>query len=74
MGIIKKYTREITIVGLLILLLSVWTCSHNAQKVAQGETKQLKEQLKQQKDGVDVFRKEQKILFDSISAENTKRD
>lgn len=69
-----QYKREITIVGLLILLLSVWTCSHNAQKVAQGETKQLKEQLKHQKDGVDVFRKQQKILFDSLSAENTKKD
>lgn len=73
-NVVAKYTREITIVGLLILLLSVWTCSHNAQKVAQGETKQLKEQLKQQKDGVDVFRKQQKILFDSLSAENTKKD
>ena len=65
--ILVQYKREIIIVGLVILLLSVWTCSHNAQKVAQGETKQLKEQLKQQKDGVEVFRKEQKILFDSIS-------
>lgn len=73
-NVVAKYTREITIVGLLILLLSVWTCSHNAQKVAQGETKQLKEQLKHQKDGVDVFRKQQKILFDSLSAENTKKD
>lgn len=71
---VSTYTREIVIAGLLILLLSVWTCSHNAQKVAQGETKQLKEQLKQQKDGVEVFRKEQKILFDSISLAEKLKD
>ena len=71
---IKKYTREITIVGLVILLLSVWTCSHNAQKVAQGETKQLKEQLEKSTEGLISFRERQKVIFDSISLAEKLKD
>lgn len=64
---IKQYLREIIIVGLTLLLLSAVTCSHNSQKVAEGEKKQLEEQLKKEVNGVKVFREQQKILFDSIS-------
>lgn len=69
-----KYLREMVIVGLTVLLLSVWTCSHNSQKVAQGETKQLKEQLKKSKEGLVSFREKQKAIFDSISSAEKIKD
>ena len=43
-----KYKREITIVGLVILLLSVGMCTHNRQKTLQGEYNILKEQYQTQ--------------------------
>ncbi len=71
---VSTYTREITTAGLLILLLSVCTCSHNAQKVAEGETKQLKEQLKKSTEGLVSFRERQKVIFDSISLAEKLKD
>lgn len=69
-----KYIREISIVGLIILLLSVSYCSHNQQKVAEGEKKVLKEQLAQQKKSLKDFKAIQKNLFDSISAQEKIKD
>ena len=71
---IKMYWKEISFVVIVIILLSINSCSNNRQNQLEGEKKVLKEQLQQQKDGLKVFRKEQKILFDSLSAENTKKD
>lgn len=70
----KKYTREIIIGVLIALLLSVSYCSHNSQKITEGEKNSLKEQLKVEKDGVLVFRKEQKLLFDSIKSVDSVKD
>lgn len=64
---IKKYLKEIIIAALIILLLSISYCSHNQQKIIEGEKMQLKEQLIKEVDGVKIYRKEQKLLFDSIS-------
>lgn len=74
METIKKYTREIIIVGLIILLLSVSYCSHNQQKLAEGEKEVLKEQLVEQKKSLKDFKAVQKTLFDSISAQEKIKD
>lgn len=67
---IKKYWKEISIAIMFILLLLVSNCSHKLQ----GERSILKDQLKQEVDGVKIFKEKQKILFDSLSAENVKKD
>jgi len=69
-----KYTREIIIAGLLILLLSVYNCSNNRQHELAGEAVQLKQQLRKQVDGLKTQKIRNEFLFDSISAENKKRD
>ncbi len=66
----KYYIKEIVIAVLFIALLLMSNCSQKLQ----GERNVLKDQLKQEVDGVATFRKNQKILFDSLSAENKKKD
>lgn len=70
----NKHKRKIIFGLMLLLLLIVGTCSHNAQKIAEGEKKQLQEQFRKEKDGVKVFREQQKILFDSLSADSKAKD
>ena len=67
---IKKYWKEIVIAVLFIALLLVSNCSHKLQ----GERNVLKQQLKQEISDVKSFRESQKILFDSLSADNAKKD
>lgn len=55
---------------MFIALLLVSNCSHKLQ----GERNILKDQLKEEVDGVKIFKEKQKLLFDSLSLENTKKD
>jgi len=71
---IKKYWKELTVALLLIALLTVSTCSHNSQMKAEGEKIQLKKELKEIKTKIAEAEKTTKVLFDSLSAEDAKKD
>lgn len=71
---IKKYWKELVIALSLIALLTVSTCSHNSQMKAEGEKIQLKKELKEFKTNLAKAEKASKILFDSLSAEDAKKD
>lgn len=69
---LTQYKREIIIVVLVILLLSVGFCSHNRQKTLQGEYNILKEQYQTQKDGVKVIEESRHREKDLLNKENKK--
>ncbi len=71
---IKQYWKEISIALLLVGLLTVSTCSHNSQMKAEGEKVQLKKELKEIKTKIVESEKASKILFDSLSLEDAKKD
>jgi hypothetical protein len=71
---IKQYWKELVITLSLIALLTVSTCSHNSQMKVEGEKIQLKKELKEIKTKIVEAEKASKILFDSLSAEDNKKD
>jgi thiol:disulfide interchange protein len=71
---IKQYWKELVIALSLIALLTVSTCSHNSQMKAEGEKIQLKKELKEIKVKIAEAEKTTKVLFDSLSAEDAKKD
>lgn len=64
METIRKTT--ITLILIVILLLSVNYCSHNRQKIVEGEKKELENQLKKSTESIKKFRERQATLFDSL--------
>lgn len=71
---IKQYWKQISVAIVFIALLTVSTCSHNAQMKAEGEKIQLKKELKEIKTQIAESEKATKVLFDSLSAEDAKKD
>jgi hypothetical protein len=71
---IRQYWKEVTIAVSLILLLTVSTCSHNNQMKSEGEKMQLTKELKEIKARIAEADKYSKVLFDSLSAEDSKKD
>ena len=71
---IKQYWKQISVALVFIVLLTVSTCSHNAQMKAEGEKIQLKKELKEIKTQIAESDKATKVLFDSLSAEDAKKD
>lgn len=66
----KKYWKELCIVIMILalILVSNYSCK------LQGERNILKDQLKDEVSKVKVFKQKQKVLFDSLFAENLKKD
>lgn len=70
----KKYWKEISVALLVIVLLTVSTCSHNSQMKVEGEKIQLKKELKETKTKIAEAGKATKVLIDSLSLEDAKKD
>lgn len=71
---IKQYWKQISVALVFITLLTVSTFSHNAQMKAEGEKIQLKKELKEIKTQIIDAEKATKILVDSLSKEDAKKD
>lgn len=71
---IKQYWKQISMALVFIALLTVNTCSHNAQIKAEGEKIQLKKELKEIKTQIADAEKATKALVDSLSTEDDKKD
>jgi hypothetical protein len=69
-----KYKTQIIIAIFIIVTLLVINHCNNKQHQLQGERKQLKEQLKKEQDGLKIIQENNRILFDSLSRENKKKD
>lgn len=71
---IKQYWKQISVALVSIAILTVSTCSHNSQMKAEGEKIQLKKELSKIKTQIADAEKATKILVDSLSVEDAKKD
>ena len=70
----KKYKNQIIIAISIIVALLLLNHCNNRQQQLKGEIKITKEQLKKEQDGLKVIQEKAKILSDSLSRENKKKD
>ena len=70
----EKYWKEISVALVVIVLLTITTCSHNSQMKDEGEKIQLKKELKETKAKITEAEKATKALMDSLSLEDAKKD